>query len=203
MFNSRIAIWLPLSALLMAGFSHAGTILYEVATVGQLPVQGGSTVPLFRYTYQASGMTFLANQELDIVFSAQLYGEISDGVADPGFDLLLLQPNNPPGAPGHFSALALTNIGVGQGTWSVDFTFTGPGQPGSQQFYINKYDAINQYDANGTFITTLDSGFTQNLADVPEPGTFMLLGLVLIGCGVGWAVRRRNAATAPRGSRTS
>src|ERR1019366_1324496 len=92
MFNSRIAIWLPLSALLMAGFSHAGTIQYEVTTVSQgVPVQGGSTVPLFRYTYQASGMTFLANQELDIVFSAQLYGEISDGVADPGFDLLLLQ----------------------------------------------------------------------------------------------------------------
>jgi len=197
MFNSRIAIWLPLSALLMAGFSHAGTILYEVATVGQLPVQGGSTVPLFRYTYQASGMTFLANQELDIVFSAQLYGEISDGVADPGFDLLLLQPNNPPGAPGHFSALALANIGVGQGTWSVDFTFTGPGQPGSQQFYIN------QYDANGRFITTLESGSTQDLAGAPEPGTFWLLGLVVMGSGVGWAVRRRNAGTAPRGSRTS
>ena len=197
MFNSRIAIWLPLSALLMAGFSHAGTIQYEVATVGQLPVQGGSTVPLFRYTYQASGMTFLANQELDIVFSAQLYGEISDGLADPGFDLLLLQPNNPSGAPGHFSALALTNIGVGQGTWSVDFTFTGPGQPGSQQFYIN------QYDANGRFITTLESGSTQDLAGAPEPGTFWLLGLVVMGSGVGWAVRRRNAGTAPRGSRTS
>jgi hypothetical protein len=144
-----------------------------------------------------SGITLLANQELDIVFSAALYTTLSNGVVSSGFDLMLLQPNNPPGAPGHFSALALSNIGVVPGPWSVDFLFNGPGTPGSQPFFIN------QYDASGRFITTLESGTTQNSAQVPEPGTFMLLGLVVIGCGVGWAVRRRNAGTARRRSRTS
>ena len=194
MSNSRIAILLLLSAFLMVGYCHAGTILFQVTDLGP-----GASPPLERYTYtyNMSGITLLANQELDIVFSAAFYGTLSNGVVSPGFDLILLQPNNPPGTPGHFSALALTNIGVGQGTWSVDFTFTGPGQPGSQQFYIN------QYDANGRFITTLESGSTQDLAGAPEPGTFWLLGLLVMGSGVGWAVRRRNAGTAPRGSRTS
>jgi hypothetical protein len=180
----------------MVGYCHAGTILFQVTDLGP-----GASPPLERYTYtyNMSGITLLANQELDIVFSAAFYGTLSNGVVSPGFDLILLQPNNPPGTPGHFSALALSNIGVVTGPWSVDFLFNGPGTPGSQPFFIN------QYDANGRLITTPppESGTTQNSADVPEPGTFMLLGLVVIGCGVGWAVRRRNAGTAPRRSRTS
>ena len=194
MSNPRIAISLLLSAFLMVGYCHAGTILFQVADLGP-----GVPPPLERYTYtyDMSGITLLANQELDIVFSAALYTTLSNGVVSSGFDLMLLQPNNPPGAPGHFSALALSNIGVVPGPWSVDFLFNGPGTPGSQPFFIN------QYDASGRFITTLESGTTQNSAQVPEPGTFMLLGLVVIGCGVGWAVRRRNAGTARRRSRTS
>ena len=194
MSNPRIAISLLLSAFLMVGYCHAGTILFQVTDLGP-----GAPPPLERYTYtyDMSGITLLANQELDIVFSAALYTTLSNGVVSSGFDLMLLQPNNPPGAPGHFSALALSNIGVVPGPWSVDFLFNGPGTPGSQPFFIN------QYDASGRFITTLESGTTQNSAQVPEPGTFMLLGLVVIGCGVGWAVRRRNAGTARRRSRTS
>ena len=194
MSNFRTATSLLLSAFLMVGYCHAATILFQVTDLGP-----GAPPPLERYTYtyDVSGITLLANQELDIVFSAALYGTLSNGVVSPGVNLLLLEPNNPLGAPGHFSALALTNIGVVPGPWSVDVLFAGAGQPGSQSFFIN------QYDANGQFIATVDSGNTQNKSNVPEPGTFMLLGLVAIGCSVGWAVRLRGAGTVPRHSRTS
>lgn len=189
----RTNLSLPLCALLVAGLSHAGTIQYQVTDVPQQAQSEPPLPPLLRYTYSASGITLLANQELDIVFSAGLYGAISNGVASPAFDVMLFQPNNPPGVPGHFSALALLNVGPEQEIWSVDFVFTGTGRPGSQPYYIN------QYDAAGRFVGIVDSGSTSDSQGVPEPGTFVLAGLVVAGRGVWWAVRRRSARTAHRG----
>jgi hypothetical protein len=186
MSNPRATSLLLLFVLLVVGCCHAGTIQYLVTNLG------AGTPPLDRYTYYLTDVTLLANQEVDIVFSAASYGTLSNGVTGSGLDLVLLQPGNPLGAPGHFSAMAETNIGLVQGSWSVDFVSTGTGQPGSQSYFIN------QYDANGRFLSTLDSGSTQNISAAPEPGTFLLLGLAVLGCGVGWVVRRRNARTAPR-----
>ena len=192
MSNHRIAISLPLCALLVAGFSHAGTIRYQVTDVDD-----GAFPRLQRYTYYGNGINVLANQEVDIVFPAELYGGISHGVSGTGFNLMLFQPNNPLGAPGHFTALARFDIGADEGTWSVDFWFIGAGQPGPQAF------SINQFDAKGNFIRTLESGFTSGDQGVPEPGTFVLVGLLVVGCGVWRAARRRRAGTAHRVSRTS
>ena len=186
MSNPRATSLLLLFVLLVVGCCHAGTIQYLVTNLG------AGTPALDRYTYHLTDVTLLANQEVDIVFSAASYGTLSNGVTGSGLDLVLLQPGNPLGAPGHFSAMAETNIGLVQGSWSVDFVSTGTGQPGSQSYFIN------QYDANGRFLSTLDSGSTQNISAAPEPGTFLLLGLAVLGCGVGWVVRRRNARTAPR-----
>jgi hypothetical protein len=201
MHSHRIAIPLPLCALLALALSHAGTISYQVTEV--LPQAGVESISspspaqfLQRYIYYASDFTFLANQELDIVFSAALYGAISNGTVTPGFDLMLFQPNDPPGAPGHFSALALSDIRGGEGPWSVDFIFVGPDRPGAQAFFIN------QYDGNGRFITTLESGSTVPAGSpsggpvVPEPGTFVMTGFVVVGGGIWWALMRRSTGPA-------
>ncbi len=199
MSNHRIASPLPLCALLVTGLSHAATIRYQVTDVdygaGAEAVESISR--LQRYTYYADGISFLMNQEVDIVFSAELYGMISHGVISQAFDLMLFQPNNPPGAPGHFSALARSDIAPDEGPWSVDFLFIGPGQPGPQTFFIN------QFDEKSNFIRTLESGITSGDQGVPEPGTFVQLGLVIVGCAVWWAARRRSVRTAHRSSRTS
>jgi hypothetical protein len=188
----RIAILAPLCALLTVGLAHAGAIQYQITSVVQADEAGGSAAALQCYIYYASGLTFLENQELDVVFDADLYGTLSNAVSSPGFDVMLFQPNNPPGVPGDFSALALFDIGSAAGPWSVDFLYTGPDTPGPQTYYIN------QYDANGNFIETLESGTTLEAPDqgVPEPGTFALVGLVVAGRIVWSALRRRSASTA-------
>jgi hypothetical protein len=194
MSHHRLAISLPLSVLLAVSLAHAGSINYQVTDV--LPGSGASLFPpgavVERYTYYASDITFLANQELDIEFSAGLYGAIGGGQITPGFDLMLFQPNNPPGAPGIFSAFALQDVAAGA-PWSVEFTFLGSNRPGSQSF------SIEQFDENGQFITTLETGSTvpagSPASNVPEPGTFGFISLVVVGRIVWWAVSRRDTGT--------
>lgn len=194
MSHHGLAIALPLTALLAVSLARAGSISYQITDV--FPGAGAALSPpgavIERYTYYANDITFLANQELDIEFSAGLYGVISNGQITPGFDLTLFQPNNPPGAPGLFSAFALQDVGPAEGPWSVEFTFLGPSRPGSQTF------SINQFDGNGQFITTLETGSTVpagSASDAPEPGTFGFMGLVIV-CGVvWWAVPRPKAET--------
>ena len=140
-----------------------------------------------RYTYFISGLTLLANQELDFRFDPDLYGSLTNGVAGPGFDVLLLQPDNPPGAFGDFSVLALVDHSP-LFLLSVDFTFIGAGTPGAQPFFIN------EYDQSGKFVGTIESGFT--VAAIPEPGSLALGGTGLLVGGFLWALRRRFPGTA-------
>lgn len=193
MSNHRKAISLS-CALLIVSLAHAGTIQFQVTDIGQGQL-GSTTPPLQRYIYFGNGITFQAYQELDILFDASLYGTLSNPVSIPGFDVVLFQPNNPIGAPGDFSALALSDVGSALGLWSVDFTFKGTGLPGSQTYFIN------QYDANGNFVATLETGTTLSPAasqDAPEPGSFVLVGLVVAGRSAWKAVRRRSARSAIR-----
>jgi hypothetical protein len=182
MFNHRMLSFATLCALFAAHFAYAGTIDYQITALpGGLPGQ-----PLFQYTYYLSGFDFLALQEMDLVYPANLFGTLSNGVVTPGFSFMLFQPNNPPGTTGDFSVLALSNVGAVVGPWSVDVTYLGAGLPGPQTFIMD------QFDANGDLVEPLGSGQTD--PPTPEPGTFVLVGLVVWG-GVIWrAVRRRNAA---------
>src|SRR5687768_7485487 len=133
------------SNLLSAG------ITFEVTDLGV----SGSGDPLFRYTYVLDGLTLLKNTEVDIRFDPALYGELSNPVAPPDFDVLILQPNNPPGVPGDYKPLALIDNPSQSGLFSVDFTFLGPGRPGSQPFFINQYDdQFMLIDSDGPFFTT-------------------------------------------------
>src|SRR5215831_7571648 len=80
-----------------AGTLGAITIDFQASSLGQ---------GLYRLDYLVSGIQLQMNQELDIRFDPALYGSLSNGVAGPDYDLLLLQPNNPPGVFGDYSALA-------------------------------------------------------------------------------------------------
>jgi len=141
-----------------------------------------------------SGFTFQANQELDILFPVTTppsYGTLSNGIAPSGFNVLLLQPNNPPGAPGDYSALALVNNPSLAGPFSVDFTFMGTPLmplPGQQNFMIGTFGP------NG--FNTITSGVTtpQGSTGVPEPASLSLAALGVLMGGVCLAARRLRAS---------
>jgi len=175
----RIALCL----LTFAGLIPAATIQYQVTPIGT-----GSGQTQYRYNYFVSDVAFAVNQELAIQFDPFLFSGLNNGVAGPGFDLLLLQPNNPPQASGDYSALATVNQPSLAGPFWVDFTYTGPGMPGSQAFFIN------QYASNGAFQGVITSGLTTPLSNstIPEPTTVSLccMGL-LIACAPGTFRRKQ------------
>jgi hypothetical protein len=167
------------SALLAFSLSASPIVQYQVTTNGNTGT----------YQYFVSGFDFLVNQALDIQFGQvgpnNLFGQLSNGKAPAGFDLILFQPNNPPQAPGDYSALALVNHPSLTGTFSVEFTLTGTGVPGSQVF------TISQFDSNGNFVSLLASGNTQLAGSgaVPEPASFLPCGVALVIAGIFWARR--------------
>lgn len=179
----RTLPWLFLSSALVTANLFAATIGFDVSTVGVTP--SGAT--LFRYTYSFANLTLQARQEVDIRFNAAQFGVLSNGAASPGFDLVLLQPNNPQGAPGDYSLFALVNNPLLTGPFRVDFTYTGSGQPGAQAYFIN------QYDQNGNFAGRIESGFTTPATPtpIPEPTTFGLMGVGALLVGGRWGFRRR------------
>lgn len=174
---------LPLLAVLLGGVLPAATIQFDVINIGQNN---------YRYTYVVSGMTFAANQELDVKFDPALFLSLSNPHAPSGFSALVFQPNNPPGFGifGDFSALATVN-NPALSPFSVDVIFLGQGLPGAQSF------EINQYDSNLNFVGTLASGTTVpngGVTATPEPSSFVLGGLGTL-LGLAWcAVRRRSGA---------
>jgi len=143
----------------------SATIEFDVSIVGTAP--GGETLYRYIYLLENLGVPVQENTEIDIRFDPGLFGMLLNPVAPPEFDVLLLQPNNPPGTFGDYSILALTDNPPLAGPFSVDFTFTGPGTPGSQPFFINLIDPVSGA------ITPIDSGTTTPAGGtvVPEPGT--------------------------------
>jgi hypothetical protein len=170
--------WLGLLGGLLAVDLSAATIQFQVINVG--PNQD-------RYQYFVSGVTLQANQALDIRFDPALDSNLTNGVAGSDFSLVLVQPNNPPGAPGDYRAIALTNNPSLAGPFSVDFTLLGAGTPGSQPFLIN------QYTSTGLFVSTISSGVTTAFAQtgVPEPATLSLGCMALLLGGIVRTARRR------------
>lgn len=165
--------WLGLSAGLLATHLSAAVIQFQVTDLGS---------NVHEYQYFVSGLTLQANQAIDLRFDPALYGSLSNGVADAAFNLILIQPNNPPGAAGDYRAITPKANPSLVGPFKVDFTFTGAGTPGSQPFLIN------QYSAAGLFVSTIDSGVTTPLTGVPEPTTVALSCAALL-CG--FAIRRK------------
>jgi hypothetical protein len=179
MCTTRLYFVIRLCAVLIAGLCPAATVRYEI-----FDLQSDLGSPSrYRYAYSIVDVTFHPRQELDILFDPVLFCNLSDGRAGAGFDVMLFQPNNPPGSPGHYTAMALVDNPT-LDAFRVDFTFLGPGVPGSQPFLIN------QFDENGQLVEIIDSG----VSTVPEPGNFLIVVPILAGM---WrAVLRRRARTA-------
>ena len=186
---TRKTLWikLPLWGTLLAVTVGAATVKFEVTNLGTL---GGQTVSgispqLQRYTYYLSEISLLRGQELDIRFNPALFSSLTAGASDPGFNVMVFQPNQPVGAFGDFSALALWDQSSSVASFSVDFLYYGGGSAGPQPYFIN------QFNANGGF-TTLQSGLTSlpQSAQVPEPRTFLLCAAALLACGI-WRAPRR------------
>jgi hypothetical protein len=173
----RLFLWLGLAAPLLT----AGTVEYQSTNLGQ---------NIFRYTYSLSGFAFQQNEELAIEFNPALFGTLSNAQVGSGFMATLLPTNNPPGASGIYSALALVANPSLAGPFSVDVVYLGQGMPGAQAF------SINQYDQDLNFITTLESGVTTPLGApaVPEPGTCSLIGAGLLAAAFGLRRRRKSNA---------
>ena len=170
--------WLCLSGGLLAVDLSAAVIQFQVNDLG---------ANLHSYTYFVSGLTLQANQAIDIRFDPALYSTLTNGVTGSDFNLVVAQPNNPPGTFGDYRAIAKTDNPSLAGPFSIAFTFLGNGAPGSQQFLIN------QYTAAGLFVSTLDSGVTTPFQQtgIPEPATLSLGCMALLLGGIVKSVRRK------------
>jgi hypothetical protein len=183
----------------------AGTIDFQISQASS--AASGASAPVYTYTYSLSGFDFQFNgnvvNEVDIQFNPNDYGALSNGEAGPDFNVLLLQPNNPPGATGDYSAQATADNPSLAGTFSVDFTWTGPGSPldpgiaPAQTFQINTYDNTPGAASYGDLISSTTGTTTPFAASaVPEPSTaFLTMAGVIVG-GASLAVKRRRSDTA-------
>jgi hypothetical protein len=167
-----------------AGLSAAPIIQYQTTSLGVDST--GSSV--FQFNFLLSGIDLLTNQEFDVEFDPTVFTQLANGVAGPGFDLLLFQPNQPIGVEGDYSALAIIDHPPITGTFSVDATLAaGITTPPTSQIFVI-------WDDNVTPSALVFQGTaTEVVSGVPEPRSFMLcIGGVLAISAV-WAVRRRFA----------
>ncbi len=183
--SRNVLAFLAWAGLLVPGLK--GGISFEVS----IPVGLTPGDPLYRYTYHLSGFTFAVGDEVNLQFDPVLFGELTNAVAGIGFDVVLFQTNDPPGVQGDYSAMALIDNPSLAGPFGVDVVFNGPGLPGTQRYFINRYHS------DGSF-TTLSSGWTSPAADtaVPEPPGTLPAALVLLVGSIGWAVRRHHRGRA-------
>jgi hypothetical protein len=170
-FNRR---WMR-SAFVAVLVAFGMGFLPSALRAGTIDVNVTQNAPnLFTYTYTVSGFDLLANQDIDIQFDQTIYSMLSNGVADSDFNLVLLQPNNPPGSAGDYSALALVDNPSLAGPFSVQVSFlNGVVNPPASQPYL-----LEQF-SNGTYQSTFGNG---SISIVPEPSSAVL---VLLGCAAG------------------
>lgn len=183
-FNRRWMRSALVTVLVAFGMSFLPTAL-RAGTIDVSVSQDGPN--LFTYTYTISGIDLLANQDIDIQFDQTIYATLSNGVADSDFNLVLLQPNNPPGSAGDYSALALVDHPSLAGPFSVEVSFlNGVVNPPASQPYL-----LEQF-SNGTYQSTFGNG---SISIVPEPSS---ASLVLIGGAVAGLcfLRLRSSKTA-------
>jgi hypothetical protein len=179
-----------LAVLITAGLSASPIIQYQVTSLGT----NGSGQALYQYHYFLSGIDLLTNQEIDIQFDPSVFGQLSNGVAGPGFDLLLFQPNQPAGEHGDYSALATVDHPATDGTFSVNFTLSAgvTTPPASQLFFL--FDDTTS--PSGVIFSGTTTLFTTTPSGVPEPWSVALCGSGLMAVCVSRFLWRRRAHAA-------
>lgn len=176
-------LWL---ASLVAISAPAAIIEFSTTSLGL----NGSNEPVYRYTYNLTGAQITTNQEIQIRFDPTKYKTLTNGVPSGGgsFDLVLFQPDSPPGTPGDYSLLALVPNPSMAGIFSVEFVWIGVGAPGEQPFFIN------QFDGQGQFISQLESGMTVS-SGIPEPSTLFIGAGGLLALGLVRQSRHKRRTT--------
>lgn len=159
---------------LFCGFAPAVSVRYNAQALGG---------DMFRLQYDVGDVTFSRNQELELRFHSSLFRSLSNPSGPAGFDILLIQPDNPLGAPGHFSALALADSPALTPPFSVDVRVFSNYFPGSHKF------TINELDDRGVILRTVFEGDAYEAA--PEPSTVALTGTALLIACAAPACRRR------------
>jgi hypothetical protein len=174
---AAFAFFLSLIGGFLAPRLTAGTVGFNLTALGPNS---------FEYNYTFSGFDLLVNQAIDIEFDPTVDLALSNGVANSDFNLVLLQPNNPPGTFGDYRALALINNPSLAGPFSVDVSFlNGVSPPSSQPF------EVEQFDGGGNFVSIVASGST--VSPEPSSGFLVASGFVIGGifCVVLGRFRRR------------
>ena len=143
--------------------ANATTILYDVSNLS------GST---WEYNYTVKNDSLGVDiEEFTVWFDYTLYENLAVTSAPSDWDPIVIEPDASLPDDGFYDALALVSgiaPGASETGFSASFDWLGIGTPGSQFFEI--------VDPN-TF-ATLDSG---NTAPIPEPSTFLLMGIGLAG----------------------
>ena len=130
----RLVVCLLL-VIAFTGSLPAGTISMAVSAVGT----DNSGAELYRYTYTLSNFPILSTNEINLRFDPAKFRVLSNPVASAAFHVLIMQPNNPPGAPGDYSLLPKADFPSIVGPFSVDFTIVGNEIPAVVPYFINQY----------------------------------------------------------------
>jgi hypothetical protein len=170
--KSRVSFVLIVSAVVLAiapAVLQAGpmvNIKYEVANLG------GN---LWQYQYFLSYDTpavFEKGQGFAVLFNLRPYAGLQNPLPiSPDWTILAYQPDPNLPAPGEFDAVAQTTDPLLPSAFSVEFFWTGIGRPGRQSFQVWDFSVGATLLGEGTTVPAVQG--------VPEPGTFVLLGLGL------------------------
>lgn len=150
--------------------ASAGTIHQSLSLISP----EGPDPAVYEYQYTFTGFDLLANQDIQILFPADIYASLLPGDANPSSDWFVytFQPNNPPGEAGLFDIQALVDHPSLAGPFSIQFTTLFAFTPQPQEWRVVQYDSL------GNFVSTLETGTTTSgpPSSVPEPGTWTLFG---------------------------
>jgi hypothetical protein len=168
-----LLITLAFSLNLISGAS----IRLEITDLGTT----GTGEQVRRLTYLLDDVTLLENYELDFRFDPDFFLGLQNWQAPSGFDVLVYQPNDPLGAFGDFTLLALVD-NPPLTPISIDAILVGNSVPSTQPF------KISEFDSQGRLLRIVETGTATNTS-VPEPST-LGVGAVTLACILGMRRRR-------------
>jgi hypothetical protein len=171
-----------LGAVLLA----AGLFCHTESSHGAVVMTASPThVAGFVYRYDISLSEFVtgAGTGFTLYFPLANVVALSNPVASGDWDVLVFDPDSPPGANGAYDALALVNTPSLTG-FSVDATLTGGTPPLGLTFEI--------YQLSPFLILETGTTLPAAGAEIPEPATTTLTGLALLAAGLPlWRRRQR------------